>query len=149
MLWKASRIIKYACIGLLLIALFLPLSRCATRADSGPTYRYYYAWSHFRVGDIGSWLLILLFLWPLGFLLAELLSRRENKTFWLPLARTLLAAGSIFYLYLNTFLFELWYGGYLAYLALGLYLPASIVELFAIIAARRRSMLRRPSSPSL
>ncbi len=148
MLRKASRIIKYVSIGLLLIALFLPLSRCATRADSGPAYTYYYAWSHFRAGDLGSWLLILLFLWPLGFLLAELLSGRENKTLWLPLARSLLAAGSIFYLYLSTFLYELWFGGYLAYLALGLYLLASIVELFAFVAARRGSRLRRPSIPA-
>ncbi len=139
MLSKVSRIIKYISIALLLIALFLPLSRCATRDGSDSTYRYYYAWTHFRAGDIGSWLLILLFLWPLMFLLAELLSRRENKTLWLPLVRSLLAAGSIYYLYLNTFLFELWYGGYLAYLTLSLYLLVSIIELFSIVAARRQS----------
>jgi hypothetical protein len=83
MILKFSPIIKYISFGMLLIALFLPLSRCAMHDGPDSMYKCYYAWTHFRAGGIGSWLLILLFLWPLMFLLAELIviasARRSSK----------------------------------------------------------------------
>jgi hypothetical protein len=153
MLFRVSRIIKFIAMGLLLIALFLPISRCAVQNETYPSsaqpaesliekapaaYRYNYAWTDFHPTALSSWLMILIFIWPLPFLVLDRISSRLSHKIWPGILQILLAAGSIYYLYLCTFLYELWYGGYIAYSALSLYLLVSIIELILNLRLRFR-----------
>jgi hypothetical protein len=142
---KAARIVRYAAAALLLVALVLPLSRCAhdgktgseeaeSTADRGPqTYSYYYAWTDFDAGSVPSWLLMITFLWPAPIIIYELAARPKKAALPLCIAQVLLSAGGIFEIYYHTILRELWYGGYIAYVALSAYLLASTAELVARI----------------
>jgi hypothetical protein len=160
---KACRLVRRLSAALLLVALFLPLSRCSEQPtgntpggdaeagsaapSAGPsetpttptTYRYYYAWTDFRVSEISSWLLFLAFLWPLPFLAHEALARGKAARIWVSAAQLPLGAGAITLIYYRTFLHQLWVGGYLAYIALGAYLLALSAEVVLVIITIRRS----------
>ena len=124
---------------LLLVALFLPLSRCShsrdDAADPGAPrqYTYSYAWTDFDASSAGSWLIFLAFLWPVAFVARELAPARQTPA-WLAAVQLALAAGAALLIYYRTFLDELWVGGYLAYIALGCYSAALVVEIGVRIA---------------
>jgi hypothetical protein len=151
---KACRLIRRLSAALLLVALFLPLSRCSEQppgdtpgggvaaggaAPSAPTtYRYYYAWTDFKVSEISSWLLFLAFLWPLPFLAHEALARGKAARIWVSAVQLPLGAGAITLIYYRTFLHQLWVGGYLAYIALGAYSLSLAAEIVLGIIMKRR-----------
>ena len=135
---NALRVIRRLAALVLLAALFLPLSRCskqdggaADQASPVPsqTYRYFYAWTDFQAGSVGSWLIFLAFLWPIPFLAHEWTRRDRPAPMWLSAAQLPLAAGAITLVYSRTFLNQLWVGGYLAYIALGSYAAVLIAEI--------------------
>jgi hypothetical protein len=143
---------------LLLVALFLPLSRCseqrsaeqtdvvqagAENAAASQTYRYYYAWTDFDVLSPASWLVFVAFLWPLPFLACEIAAKKREARIWWSAAQLLLAGGAITLIYYRTFLNELWVGGYLAYFSLGGYSLALVAEIAAGIARKKNPFLRR------
>jgi hypothetical protein len=140
---KACRLVRRLAAGILLVALFLPLSRCSEQPSeeepSAPTtYRYYYAWTDFRAAEISSWLLFLAFLWPLPFLAYEAFARGTVARIWLSAIQLPLGAGAITLIYYRTFLHQLWVGGYLAYIALGAYLLALAAEIVLAILRKAR-----------
>jgi len=160
-LMRILRILRLARQGatvLLLVALVLPLARCSGQhsrpgesADSGqgpPAYTYYYAWSDFDPLSPGSWLVVMIFVWPVALVLYEVISRRP-ASIWLRTTQVLLFTGSLYVLYIRTFLYELWYGGYIAYAALSACLLASIAELVLIVRSRFRERLSPPGSRPL
>lgn len=130
---------------LLLVALVLPLARCsgqrhgesAEPAQGSSGYTYYYAWSDFDPLSPGSWLMLAIFAWPVALVLYQAISRRPASV-WLPSAQVCLSAGSLYVLYIRTFLYELWYGGYVAYAGLSVCLLTSLGEL--VLAVRTRFM---------
>jgi hypothetical protein len=151
---KACRLIRRLAAALLLVALFLPLSRCSEQppgdtpggdaaaggaAPSAPTTsRYYYAWTDFDALEPWSWLIFLAFLWPLPFLAHEALARGKAARIWVNAIQIPLGAGSITLVYYRTFLHELWIGGYLAYIALGAYSLSLAAEIVLGIIMKRR-----------
>jgi hypothetical protein len=153
---KILRVLRLARRGatvLLLVALVFPLSRCSGQrngntADPGQgssAYTYSYAWSDFDPLSPGSWLILAVFAWPVALVLFEVISRRP-ASIWLPALQALLFAGSLYVLYLRTFLYELWYGGYIAYAALSVCLLASVGELVLAVRMKLRSPVSRPGS---
>lgn len=146
------RLARHAATVLLLVALVLPLSRCsgqhsgnsAGQASEPSAYTYHYAWSDFDPLSLGSWLIMLVFAWPLALLLYERIARRPSTSAWLRGAQVLLSAGSIYLIYLRTFLDELWYGGYLAYTALSACLLASLVECVLSVRMKMKEGRARP-----
>jgi hypothetical protein len=166
---KACRLVRRLSAALLLVALFLPLSRCseqptgntpggdaeaggdaaagAAAPNAGPSerpttptaYRYYYAWTSFSAAEPWSWLIFVAFLWPLPFLAHEALARGKAARVWVSAAQLPLGAGAITLIYYRTFLHQLWVGGYLAYIALGAYLLALSAEVVLVIITKRRS----------
>ena len=139
--------IKLAASMLLVVAFVLPLSRCAEtpppkgagtpqaaqqRADSPKTYRYYYAWTDIESSQPWGWLFLLVFFWPLAFFGYEHFGRSAGAKRALLWVQPALALGSGYWLYLRTFLRELWFGGYIAYIALALILLASVVQLVGL-----------------
>jgi hypothetical protein len=137
----ALRWIRRAAAALLLVALFLPLSRCSHGRDDGADpdaprqYTYSYAWTDFDASSAGSWLIFLAFLWPIPFVAREVAPGRQTPP-WLAAAQLVLAAGAVCLIYYRTFLDELWVGGYLGYIALGCYSASLLVEIGAGIASR-------------
>jgi len=139
---------------LLLLALVLPLARCSRQPNGESTnqgqeqsvYTYYYAWSDFDVHSPGSWLAGMIFAWPVGLLLFELISRRPASFIWLRAAQIILSVVSMYVLYLRTFLYELWYGGYIAYAAFSIYLLASLGELVLVVRTRFRNRQSPPDA---
>jgi hypothetical protein len=150
---RVLRLVRQGATVLLLAALVLPLSRCSEQrngdsADHGEgssAYTYYYAWSDFDPLSPGSWLILAIFAWPVALVLFEVVSRRP-ASIWLPAVQVLLFAGSLYVLYVRTFLYELWYGGYMAYAALSVCLLASLGELVLAVRMRVRSHLSPPGS---
>jgi hypothetical protein len=156
---KAFQAIRRLAALVLLVALFLPLSRCSDsssaakpspRVDAAETaeaaqpgqppaparaYRYFYAWTDFKVDSAGSWLIFLVFLWPLPFLAFEWTRRGGPVPLWVQAVQLPLAAGAGAILYYRTFLDELWVGGYLGYAALGCFAAAVLAEI-VVQAAR-------------
>jgi hypothetical protein len=151
--YRVLRLVRQGATVLLLVALVLPLARCSgqrhgERADPGPGasgYTYYYAWSSFDPLSPGSWLILAIFAWPVALVLYQAVSRRPASV-WLPSVQVLLFAGSLYVLYIRTFLYELWYGGYIAYTALSVCLLASVGELVLAVRTRLRSHLSPPGS---
>jgi len=159
---KTCRLVRRLSALILLAALFLPLSRCSDQtgvgtpeagaADAaGPvqapvqapgsaaSYTYYYAWTDFDASEPWSWLIFVVFLWPLPFLAHELLARGRAVPPWLSAIQLPLGAGSITLVYYRTFLHELWIGGYLAYIGLGAFSLALAVEIILGILRQARS----------
>jgi hypothetical protein len=144
------RWVRRAAALLLLAAMFLPLSRCSRQADGSAgtdgsegaavphDYRYSYAWTDFNPRNAGSWLIFLAFLWPVPFVAREMDPRRRSPA-WLSAVQLLPAAGAGLLVHYRTFLEELWVGGYLAYIALGCYSAALLVEIAAAIARWSRT----------
>jgi hypothetical protein len=131
----------------------LPLARCSGQRngesadpEQPPAYTYYYAWSDFDVLSPGSWLVFLIFAWPVALLLFELISRRPASFIWLRATQILLTVVSMYVLYLRTFLYELWYGGYIAYAAFSIYVLASLGELVLLVRMRFRNRLSPPDA---
>jgi len=157
---KACQAIRRLAALALLVALFLPLSRCSDSSSAAKpsprveapetaeaaqpgqppaparAYKYFYAWTNFKAGSAGSWLIFLVFLWPLPFLAFEWTRRGGPLPLWVPAVQLPLAVGAATLLYYRTFLDELWVGGYLAYIALGSFAAALLAEI-ALRAARR------------
>ncbi len=141
---KACRLIRRLAAALLLVALFLPLSRCSEQPTDGAaaaptTYKYYYAWTDFDASEPWSWLIFVAFLWPLPFLAREAFARGKAVPVWVKAIQIPFGAGSITLVYYRTFLHQLWVGGYLAYIALGAYLLALAAEVVLVIITKRRS----------
>ena len=165
---KTCRLVRRLSALMLLAALFLPLSRCSDQtgvgtpeagaADAaGPvqaqvqapvqaqapgsaaSYTYYYAWTDFDASEPWSWLIFVVFLWPLPFLAREILARGRAVPLWVSAIQIPLGAGSITLVYYRTFLNELWIGGYLAYIGLGAYSLALAAEIVLGIIMKRRS----------
>ncbi len=150
---KVLHYIKAASVVILLIAFTFPLSRCSSDSNSSSadsdgkntqsdqnksTYTYQYAWSDFNSKDASSWLILIVFFWPIPFIIYEIASKNVYRCIWIPLIQVLLSAGSIYMIYLRTFLDELWYGGYLSYIALSIFLLISIIEM--IFTVRKKSL---------
>ena len=152
MVLRVCRVARWCATGVLVVALFFPLSRCAVQQpledepaqETPKEYTYTYAWTDFNPATASSWLALLIFVWPLAFLASDVFSRRQRFPFIRCAGQILLAGASICMLYLRTFLDELWYGGYLAYSALGIYLLACLVELAWRIRERVRSRKMGP-----
>jgi hypothetical protein len=89
---------------------------------------------------------LLIFAWPVALVLYELISGRPASFIWLRATQALLFAGSLYVLYVRTFLYELWYGGYIAYVALSACLLASLSELVLLVRLRFRERLSPPGS---
>ena len=174
---KTCRLVRRLSALILLAALFLPLSRCSEQTGGGTpeagaadaagpaqtqeqaqtqaqapkiaaSYKYYYAWTDFDASEPWSWLIFVVFLWPLPFLAHELLTRGRAVPPWVSAIQLPLGAGSITLMYYRTFLHELWIGGYLAYIGLGAYLLALAAEIVLGILrqARPRPSARPPSA---
>jgi hypothetical protein len=151
--FRMLRLVRRGATLLLLVALVLPLSRCSGQRSGEPAdpgqgpsaYTYYYAWSDFDPLSPGSWLILAIFAWPVGLVLYEVISRRP-ASIWLAAVQVLLFAGSLYVLYIRTFLYELWYGGYIAYAALSVCLFASLGELVLAVRMRFSSPLSPPGS---
>ena len=170
---KTCRLVRRLSALILLAALFLPLSRCSDQtgvgtpeagaADAaGPvqapvqaqapgsaaSYTYYYAWTDFDASEPWSWLIFVVFLWPLPFLAREILARGRAVPVWMSAIQIPLGAGSITLVYYRTFLNELWIGGYLAYIGLGAYSLALAAEIVLGILrkARLRPAVRPPAA---
>ncbi len=143
-------IAKIAAIILLLMAFALPLSRCSSDSDSNSSvessknYTYEYAWSDFNYMDISSWLILIVFFWPIPFVILEIVSKKEYCGILILSIEIILALGSIYMIYLRTFLDELWYGGYLSYASLAIILIVTAIELIRSIrhTARHRDLSR-------
>ena len=156
---KACRMVRRLSALILLVALFLPLSRCSEQtggsaplpagaADAaGPaqtpgsaaSYKYYYAWTNFDASEPWSWLIFVVFLWPLPFLAWEVLAKGRPVLLWVSAIQIPLGAGSITLVYYRTFLHELWIGGYLAYIGLGAYVLALAAEIVLGLLRKARS----------
>lgn len=137
----------------LVVAFVLPLSRCAQESppeaglqagakalapERPKVYHYYYAWADLEVGQPAGWLFLLVFFWPAAFLAFERFGRDGTAKRALLGLEPLLALGSGYWLYLRTFLRELWIGGYLAYLGFGLLLVASGIHFAGYLRGRNR-----------
>ena len=149
------RLIRQGATVLLLLALMLPLARCSEQRNGQPAdpgqgqsaYTYYYAWSDFDPLSPGSWLILAIFAWPVALMLYQVIIRRPAPI-WLAASQILLFAGSLYVLYVRTVLYELWYGGYLAYTALSASLLASLGELVMAVRMRLKSHVSPPGSTS-
>lgn len=130
---KSIKIIKLLSAVLLLVAMFLPLSRCS-RSEPAPkkeiVYEYTYSWSHFDYRDPSSTLPVIAFLWPLPIVLYDIFGKKQWLKTFLSWLEPLLAVGSGYLLYLRTMFGELLFGGYVAYIALSAYFLVSIIALF-------------------
>jgi hypothetical protein len=146
--------IKLVASLLLVVAFLLPISRCAQEAPrrgdgafraaaaapgSPKVFRYYYAWTDIQSTQPWGWLFLLVFFWPAAFLAHERFGRSEAAKRVLLWMEPALAVACGYWLYLRTFLRDLWVGGYLAYLGLALILVASVAQ----IGAQARSRMKR------
>lgn len=149
---------------LLLLALFFPLSRCQDAStvhydvnappDRQPPpapgqvkYNYHYAWSDFDADEPGDYLALLVFLWPIPVLLIELFARKRWLYLTLLWLQPFLCLGAGYFLYLRTFLEQLWTGGYMAFVALAAYLFASLYALTRELVLIRRRRTQAPEPP--
>lgn len=151
MAWLTAANVKRAAAVLLFVALFLPLSRCARQAPAGPEgqpqaqapveYEYSYAWTRFDAGNIGSYLAILSFLWPLPILLYEAFGKQRTARVILLWLQPLLCIGAAWLIYLRTILEEPWTGAWLAWTALSAYFLASVytagADVYASVKRKR------------
>jgi hypothetical protein len=150
---KVEGWLRVAASLLLVAAFFVPLSRCAqaapplspgvapgpvARPDAPETYRYYYAWTDLDRDPPWAWLFLGVFFWPPLLLGIHRFGKSATLKRALLWTEPLLALGSGYWLYLRTFLREIWIGGYLAYAGLILLLAASVTHAVSALRARRR-----------
>jgi len=142
---------------LLVIAFFLPLSRCDTaswqRIDAEqaglpteniePSYEYFYAWQIFAPDEVQDFepglalLVVLAFTWPVLFLVVRKKTRNlKANTGLLFLEPVIAAGGSYFVLILNMFN-ELYIGFYVAMLGAFLFFVGSVTEIVERFKRRR------------
>lgn len=103
--------IKIVAAFLLLISLALPLSSCtlyvdlegktfykAPPTDAQRTTDYFYVWTEFDAKNLGSWLLITCFLWPIPILIYKYGGKRKrvNQILWV--VEPLLISSSVYYI---------------------------------------------------
>ena len=127
--------IKIGAAILLLICLVLPLSSCSLYVDSeGKTFwekpptidtqrttDYYYIWTEFKAKDLGNWLLITCFIWPIPILIYKYRGKSKgvNKILWG--VEPLLIGGSVYYIAMATLFLTPEVGADLAITANGIY----------------------------
>ncbi|MHA1544733.1 MAG: hypothetical protein ACTSU8_06315, partial [Alphaproteobacteria bacterium] len=136
------QIIKIVGAVLLAIAFFLPLSRCApvtlTPNEDGElvaeapevetVYEYYYAYDNIGVEEPGSFLLLVVFFWPLAFLAFERKGRNTRAKTALMFLGPPLAAGTGYLIIFISIFNELYYGTYVALAGLAGYFIGSGIE---------------------
>ena len=158
MAWFTATNVKRAAAVLLFVAIFFPLSRCArpapgaanpqtqTQAQAPVEYTYSYAWTRFEPDNVGDYLVILSFLWPLPILLYEALGKKRIARAILLWLQPLLCMGAAWMIYMRTILEDPWTGAYLAWSALAAYFLASVYTAGAdVYAAVKR---KRAGSPA-
>lgn len=156
MAWLTATRIKRAAAVLLFVAIFFPLSRCGRPASApagaqpqaqAPTeYTYSYAWSRFETDNIGSYLAILCFLWPIPILLYEAFGKNRTARVVLLWLQPLLCLGAAWMIYLRTMLEQPWTGAWLAWSALTAYFLASVYAAGAdVYAAVKRKHAGAPA----
>jgi len=145
--------IKLVASILLVMAFLLPLSRCAQEAplkgdgafraappaaDQPKAYRYYYSWTDLDSTQPWGWFFLLVFFWPAVFLAYERFGRGDGAKRVILWMEPALALACGYWLYLRTFLRELWVGGYMAYLGFALILVASVGQIWAQVRSRMK-----------
>ncbi|MBA7660336.1 hypothetical protein ES703_68338 [subsurface metagenome] len=128
--------IKIVAAILLLICLILPLSSCSRYVDSeGKTFysssprpdaqritEYYYIWTEFEAKELGSWVLIICFIWPIPIIIYKYRGQRKRVKQILWAVEPLLIIGTVYYIAFSaTFLSDPEVGYYLAVTANGIY----------------------------
>ncbi|MGA3286128.1 MAG: hypothetical protein ABSD46_01735 [Bacteroidota bacterium] len=125
---------------LLILSMTLPLSRCNQTDSSGkqfdpPRYTYQYALSDFKINDIGNWLLVIAFIWPLGSFLYQRTKNISRK--WFFVLEIILCVGSGYFIYYAATLFgQIWIGGWIALFSITTYFILSIISFWASLTRR-------------
>jgi hypothetical protein len=119
------------------VCLFLPITKCDQAFSQNTTYGY--SWSQFNVREAGSWMLLLVFFWPLIFVLIRLSMRQRRGRLLVRILEPLLAAGSAYVLHLQTlFTSGFAIGGLVAFWSLVCFGLASLAESTIELVAWRR-----------
>lgn len=150
--------IKIGAAILLLICLILPLSSCSRYVDSeGKTVygtapstdaqritEYYYIWTEFEAKELGSWVLIICFIWPIPILIYKYRGKGKRVKQILWAVEPLLIGCAVYYIVLSaTFLSDPEVGAYLAVTANGIYGIAWLWEAIIKCKYKRRPLEAR------
>lgn len=150
--------LKRAGAVLLIIAFFLPLSRCdsaslkryeAEQAGQNPErvapeWNYYYAWEEFYpergqpFEPLSALVVTVAFSWPLLFLFGRWKIKNRKVTIGLLFLEPLVAAAGAYSVFIINFLSELYIGFYVAMVAMFLYFAGSVVEIAQWIRKRMK-----------
>lgn len=131
-----------------MIALALPVSRCTTyygpdgkiimshqvNESSGPAkvvVTDHYPLEHFTPGDVGSWMILLAYVWPVPFLVYHRYGARAKVRKWLLTFELLLPPAAGYFINLLIIFGKPALGAYVAWTALAAYFAASAIELLA------------------
>jgi len=147
--------IKIGAAILLLISLALPLRSCSHYVDSdGKTFyntppppgvqyitEYDYVWTDFEAKNLGSWGLVICFIWPIPILIYKYRGTRKrvNQILWV--IEPLLISGAVYYIYFNASFFSTpEVGANLAVTANGIYGMAWLWEAILKYKHKRRPL---------
>jgi hypothetical protein len=149
---------------ILVSSLALPQSTCAGyRAPDGkfvvtipsdaptgsyqPMVQHEYAFDDFQVTEIGSWLKVAVFVWPLPLLAIAARSRSARLRAFICVADPILALGASYIIWFSASVFATpAVGAYVAITALTVYFSASAIDLWRRWRARPASAERRLTS---
>jgi len=154
---QTIRNLKYAGAVLLLLAFFLPLSRCdesswqvyeAEQAglptdNIGPSYEYFYAWEVFTPDGVNDFqpllaiLVVLAFTWPLLFLFTRPRIKNDKINTGLLFFEPLIAAGGAYFVFIINVLNELYIGFYVAMAGVLLFFLGAVTEIVIFLKQRK------------
>jgi len=146
---KAIAAIKRLAAISLLVALFLPLSRCALETEDPQTkavertVSVTYAYTAYRAPIADALATYAAFLWPLLLATARLMWPVLNRKWSVEILEVVFCLGSAYELMRLTFFGEWLYGAYVAAVSIGVYLIGALVEL---AARAREKWLRRAAA---
>lgn len=104
---------------IILLTIFLPFSRCnqidrTLKPVNPPEYLYHYIYEDLEVGEIESWVGLILFLWPSFLNGYQFANRNKHQLIIYPI-EIILCLISVVIIYIESFnLRILWIGGWLA-----------------------------------
>lgn len=137
MIFKIKRISA----AMLLIAFFLPLSKCTLHpppeeVNQKPSVEDTYAYTAYEWPSLNAALAVLAFVWPLFFVFSSAVKPGLNQLLFINIIELFLCLGSGTMITIITYLGELMSGAYMAAISLVLYAVASVITIVKITKAK-------------